>query len=147
MDEFSANIEKKFLLQFPELAAHCGEVANKYAVAFEVKIPSPASHTKRTLILETFNAEITVYFDSYHAHFSEIDGIDPFDNASAFLQKDLSNQYAVVSYWRDEQWCGSAMLAVTSLPLDNADYPYANSIKIRSWLGDYDKVLQCIARD
>lgn len=144
MDEFSENIAKKFQSQFPQWIEYCGEVNNEGTLIFEAKIPSPGGGA--FLELETFNEEVTIYFDSYHAHFDNFGESEAYDDALVFFQKIVANEYAVVSYWRDSQWSGSQLVPISELPTGNEEYPYANLIRICSWFGNYDNEIHCEPR-
>ncbi len=146
MDDFPEKIAKKFRSQFPHWAAYCKERDHEGTVLFEVKIPFPNGNEDVFLELDTFNDEVTVYFDSYHAHFDDFGENDAYDDALVLVQKITSNEYVVVSYWRDSQWCGSELVAAINLPTGNEEYPYANLVKICSWHGSYDNEIQCEPR-
>ncbi len=111
-----------------------------------MKIPFPNGNGDVFLELDTFNDEVTVYFDSYHAHFDDFGENDAYDDALVLVQKITSNEYVVVSYWRDSQWCGSELVAAINLPTGNEEYPYANLVKICSWHGSYDNEIHCEPR-
>ncbi|WP_213998159.1 hypothetical protein [Arsukibacterium sp.] len=138
MDEFSEKIANKFRSQFPRWISYCGAVNRDGAVIFEAKIPFPGSKRDAFLTLATDNQEVTVYLDSYHAHFDDFGENNSNSDALVFVQKIISNEYVVVSYWRDSQWCGSEHVPINALPTGNEEYPYANLVKMYSWLGNYD---------
>ena len=146
MDDFSEKIANKFRSQFPQWAEYCEEVDHDGTSIFAVKIPCPNGKGNAVLELDTFNDEVTVYFDSYHAHFDNFGKNDAYEGAVVLVQKIISNEYVIVSYWRDSQWCGSEFIAVSNAPMGNEEYPYANLVKIISWFGNYDNEIRCEPR-
>lgn len=146
MDDFSEKIANRFRSQFPHWAEYSEEVDHEGNSIFAVKIPCPNSKGDAVLELDTFNDEVTVYFDSYHAHFDDFGKNDAYEGALVLVQKIISNEYVIMSYWRDSQWCGSELIAAINLPTGNEEYPYANLVKIFSWFGNYDNEIRCESR-
>lgn len=139
MDEFSKEIEIKFNSRFPGWKKFGRPTTYEGVTIFEAKVPCPSGDSDDLLILDTFNEEVTVSFDAYHAHFDDFGNNDAYDDALEFILQITSEEWAIVSYWLNEQWNGSSLLKVTDLPNDNSDYPAANKIKIKSWSGAFDK--------
>ncbi|WP_160151717.1 hypothetical protein [Microbulbifer sp. ALW1] len=146
MDEFSKKVKTQFIQEFPKWEEFCSTAMDEDEVVFSAKIPNPSGDEDHPLSVDTFRGEVTVAFDAYHAHF--YDFIDPEDeDAASFIKKLISGDRAVVSYWRDDQWCGSNLLPFNELPTSNEDYPYANIIRFRSWSGKYNNEISCTPRD
>ena len=139
MDDFSRKISKLFLEQFPNWSSF----VTKSDEVFEVKIPRPDKLDTPKLEIEAFGDELTVFFGPYHAHFDDYGNNNAFHDASIFIRQLTSNNYAVVSYWRGEQWCGSQIVNINKLPKDNAEYPYSDTITILTWSGDMDANIAC----
>jgi hypothetical protein len=146
MDEFSKKVETQFIEEFPEWKKFCSTEMDEDEVVFSAKVPNPSEDEAQPLSVDTFRGEVTVAFDAYHAHFYEF--IDPDDDDAASLIKELiSGSCAVVSYWRDDQWCGSTLLPANEFPTTNEKYPYANTIRFRSWSGKYNNEISCTPKD
>lgn len=145
MDKFSKNVELEFCHTFPEWKKFCSTAEDGGEIVFSAKIPSPSGKEDQILSVDTFRGEVTVAFDAYHAHF--YDFIDPeTEDAASFIKKLIFPESAVVSYWRDDQWCGSILLASPEFPESNSEYPYANIIRFRSWSGDLNNEIHCIPK-
>jgi len=142
MDEFSKKVSAQIFSRFPEWEC-LAETANDEGVdVLSLKVPSLSDDESCHLTIDTFQGEVTVSFDAYHAHFCEFEG-----EALPFINQLISDDYAVVSYWRGEQWCGSTLLPPDDFPATNKEYPYANRIKIRSWSGKLNDDIKCTPTD
>ena len=146
MDKFSKKVRAEFINAFPEWEKFCSIAMDEGEEVLSVKIPSPSRGEKFPLSLDTCQSEVTVAFDAYHAHFNDFINPEGYD-AISFINELISSDNAVVSYWRDDKWCGSTMLPASNLPTSNEEYPYANLIKIRSWSGSCDNEIQCTSKD
>ena len=142
MDDFSKDIELKFNLRFPEWKIFGQPADYEGVVIFEAKIPCPNGGEEDLLVVDTFNEEVTVSFDAYHAHFDDFGNSDAYDDALELILQITSEEWAVVSYWLDEQWNGSSLVRVSDLPNSNSEYPAANRLKIKSWRGNFDKEIR-----
>ena len=106
-----------------------------------VEVTSPVTaDVKHGLVVDTSNEEITVGFDCYHSHFDEWVGDgESFGTLAAleFIKQVVSERVAVVSWWRDDEWCGSAQLEAGASPAvpSWASSNSFNRIRIRSWKG------------
>jgi len=147
MDDFSKSISEKFKETFPSWAKYCCEKQYEDTFVLEVKIPRPINDGVPFLALDTCDDEVTVSFDSYHAHFSDFGNEKSFDDALNFINKIISEKYAMVSYSRGTNWCGSELIASCNLPQDNSEYPYADTLVIRSWNGSFDQEIECFAKN
>ncbi|KTF09000.1 hypothetical protein [Pseudoalteromonas sp. H103] len=139
MDEFSKEVELKFNSRFPEWEEYGCQTTYEGVTIFEAKVPCPSGDSDDLLILDTFNEEVTVSFDAYHAHFDDFGNNEAYDDALEFILQITSDEWAIVSYWLNEQLNGSSLLKVTDLPIDNSEYPASNKIKIKSWSSSFDQ--------
>ena len=101
---------------------------------------SPSANAMHGLLIKTSNEEITVGFDFYHTHFDDSVGDGTYFGTMAaleFIKQIKSEQLAVMSWWRGDQWCGSSSILATEKPelpswCNRLDI---NRIRIRSWCG------------
>lgn len=142
LDDFSKRIASQVIEKFPQWQSLAKVKEKDGETAFSVTVTPPSGEYEHPLTLHTFLEEVTVAFDAYHAHFWEFDDPDS-EDALTFINQLLSDELPVVSYWRDDQWCGSTVLRESELPSTNAEFPYANRIRIRSWSGQQDRDLPC----
>ncbi|MCG8053813.1 MAG: hypothetical protein JAZ15_21705 [Candidatus Thiodiazotropha endolucinida] len=144
--QFSKEMSQRILEAFPEWRSNAVSDENCGEKYFKLTIDPPSNNTGAPLEIDTYQEEITVAFDAYHSHFSSFEG-DEWENAYTFIKNIISDKYAVVSYWRNEQWCGSWFQKKKSFPNCNEEYPYANKIKIRSWSRELDADIECKPKD
>ncbi len=149
LSQYSKKMSALILGEFPGWKDYAGIDEYNGEVYFNVVVPSPSNNAEGPLRVYTYQDEITVSFDAYHAHFyefkeesSEIED----DDAFSFITKIINGLHAVVSYWHDDQWNGSTLLPEEEFPINNEEYPYANKIKIRSWYGNLDREIECKSR-
>jgi hypothetical protein len=146
LDDFSKEVASQVLERFPEWQSLAGTEHDGEECAFVLRVPAPDGDVEHPLSIDTFRQEVTVAFDAYHAHFMEFEDAAG-DGAYDFVRRLIADEVAVVSYWRDAQWCGSTLLGIHNVPVDNEDYPYANTIRVRSWSGLYNKDIVCKPRN
>lgn len=145
LDEFDHKVAKAVAEAFPDWSGLATIEESDEERAFFLSVMPPSHNVTYPLRIDTFGGEVTVSFEYYHAHFDEFaDGTD--QDAVSFVRKIVSGQCAVVSYWRDDEWCGSLLQDQGSIPTSNEEYPYANCIHIRSWTGAIDNDIKCISR-
>ena len=147
LTEFSEEVKAQFIELFPFLLKLEHEIIEDEENTFYIKIKAPSPNSEFPLYIDTYCDEVTVGFDAYHAHFNEFFGDSEYETAFEFINKIISDEFSIVSYWREEQWCGSSLLRKESFPTTNDDYPFANTIKIRSWSGALDSEIKCVPRD
>jgi hypothetical protein len=146
LDDFDRGVAQAVGSAFPEWMPFAAVEESNGERAFVVSIEPPSRNVIYPLRIDTFGGEVTVSFDSYHAHFTEFcDGTA--QDALTLIKKITSGVYAIASYWRDDQWCGSVLLDGETVPDDNEEYPYASLIRVRSWTGAFDSDIACIPRD
>lgn len=145
LDEFDRKVAQEVGTVFPDWLALATVEEIEGERAFVVSVEPPSQNVTYPLRVDTCGGEVTVSFEYYHAHFYEFcDGTD--QDAVSLIRQITSGKYAAVSYWRDDQWCGSALLEASKLPSNNNEYPYANRIHLRSWTGTLDNDIACTPR-
>jgi hypothetical protein len=145
LDEFSKSVSMQIEMRFPEWADLAQVEENDGNCALAITVQPPSKAISYPLRIDTWGEEVTVSIESYHAHFFEFeDGTE--SDALTFVKRIIGGKFAIVSYWRDEQWCGSHMLTAEHLPTNNDEHPYANRIRICSWDGALDKDIECVPR-
>lgn len=145
LDAFGRKVAKDVTEAFPEWSDLATVEVSDGERAFVVSVMPPSRNVTYPLRIDTFGGEVTVSFEYYHAHFNEFaDGTD--HDAFSFAKKIISGQCAVVSYWRDDEWCGSLLQEQGTISTNNEEFPYANRIHIRSWTGVLDNDIKCIPR-
>jgi len=150
LSQYSKEMSAQILEEFPNWREQAGTNEHNGEKYFDLRVVPPSSNIESPLRIYTYQDELTISFDAYHAHFFEFKENDDEikdDDAFSFIKRIISDSYAVVSYWRDDQWCGSTLLPEEEFPINNAEYPYANKIKIRSWSGRLDENIKCEAKN
>lgn len=106
-----------------------------------VEVPAPPeAKVEHGLVIDTSNEEVTVGFDCYHTHFDDWVGDgEHFGTHAAlqFISQVVSERVAVVSWWFNDVWRGSAQLDGDAKP-DVPDWvrkDAINRIRVRSWRG------------
>jgi hypothetical protein len=128
--------------QWRDLVAHDRSAHGAYLV-LRVEAPA-AAETEHGLLIHTDNDEITISFDYYHAHFdswNEFNGTQATDSALEFVRCLVGEEVAVLSWWWNDQWQGSAHVEV---PGDVAPPSWANAgswnrVRVRSWNGTHNR--------
>lgn len=146
LDRYSKRIATQIFNRFPHWKEFASISEYKGDKALSVKVIPPSGIENNSLRINTFRQEVSVSFNSYHVHFGEFDTEEqPY--ALTLVNQLIAEAHCVVSYWRDEQWCGSILLPESDFPSTNSEYPYANKIKIQSWAGRLDREVDCIPKD
>ncbi|QEY12197.1 hypothetical protein [Cellvibrio sp. KY-YJ-3] len=147
LTEFSNEVKTQFFESFPALVKLEHKIVENEECAFCIEIKAPSPKAEHPLCIDTSGEEVTVSFDAYHAHFNEFFGESEYGTAFEFITQIIGGEFAVVSYWRESQWCGSSLLRKENFPINNENYPYANKIQIRSWAGNLDSEIECVPRN
>ena len=141
MDNFSVNASEVLFSEFPKWRGLARvERADDGAefLIIEVAAP-PEADAAFGLVIDTANEEITVGFDHYHAHFDSFVGDgEHFGTKAAleFIKQILSERVAVVSWWSDETWRGSAQTEAGKAPsVPTWTAGGTNRVRVRSWRG------------
>jgi hypothetical protein len=141
LDPYSLEIRNALLARFPEWLAYCREEPGpegESSLIIDVP-PPPESGAARGLRITTEDEEITVGFDSYHAHYDVLGPCDDPAEPTAldFIEGLLSERIAVVSWWHGERWLSSAQLHAGEL-LELPRWVDASAqveARVRSWRG------------
>ena len=145
MDTFALIPNEQLFAAFPEWRALArrerAEDGSSYI--FIHVLPPPAAKVHDGLLIHASDDEIAVSFDFYHAHFYALtDDGEHFGTLAAieFIKQILSERVAVVSWWLDDAWRGSAQLQAATSPeppwwLDAGSF---NRIRVRSWRGSFN---------
>ena len=131
----SAAFAECLFLAYPEWE---GLANNLDGGAFKVEIPQPG--TDRTLWSDTQDAEITVGYDHYHAHFGPFLGLSDqesitqaMDEIRAIVQEDM----VVMNSFRDGKWVQSML----GRPDKSVVTQPGGTTHIYSWLGTHNRTL------
>lgn len=152
MNEFSIDAAEELFAAFPEwkklARSESAEDGTEYLV---IEVPSPPeAQVEHGLLINTANSEITVGFDCYHSHFDQWVGDgENFGTQAAleFIKQIVSERVAVVSWWHDNEWCGSAQSEAGSFPEAPtwAKQSSFNRVRVRSWKGSLNADI-CVAQ-
>ncbi len=71
LSQYSKEMSALILGEFPSWKEYAGIDEYNGEVYFNVAVPSPSSKIESQLRVYTYQDEITVSFDAYHAHFFE----------------------------------------------------------------------------
>jgi hypothetical protein len=101
---------------------------------------APEANVEYGLTIDTAGGEITVGFDYYHSHFDEWVGDgEHFGTKAAleFIRQIVSEEVAVASWWKGNEWKGSTQIAAGEEPKMTwmADF---DRIRVRSWKGTHN---------
>jgi hypothetical protein len=144
LSHFSKLVAVRLFESFPQWAYLQNSMAVNAAGEFSLRVPPPStSSADLPLVIDTHGDRINIAFDAYHTRFKVFSDPCEYDGAKAAIQNLISDHYAVVSFWNNDEWCGSALYDENHLPTDNIQYPHANKIKIRSWSGALDDEIIC----
>jgi hypothetical protein len=140
MDPFSEQCAKELFDAFPAWRSSAREERDTDGSSYLVIeiAPPPEARVERALIVHTDNDEVTVGFDFYHSHCDSCFGDDDHFGTTAavpFIRQLLTERIAVVSWWFDDAWRGSAQIEAGSVPTPHAGIKPFNRVRVRSWKG------------
>lgn len=143
LDDYSSSVASELFADFPEWQQFAREESNENGAGYLViEVPAPnASQVSQGLVITTCDAEVTVYFDSYHSHFETwrpATPVDDFWSALPFVQGLLNESIAVASWWNGDQWLGSCQARDGQLPDKWHPHKYT-LIRVRSWNGTHSE--------
>ena len=147
LTEFSREVKAQFFETFPLLLNLEYKITENEENTFCIEIKAPSSSGELYLMIDTSGEEVTVSFGSYHAHYNDLLGQYVYGSAVGLINKIISSECAIVTYWREDKWFGSSLLNKENFPIDNENQPYASKIEIRSWLGNFDIDIECVPRN
>jgi hypothetical protein len=139
MDAHSLNAASELFALFPEWRALArtekGEDGTEFLLV-DVTPPLEAN-VEYGLTIDTAGGEVTVGFDYYHSHFDAWVGDgEHFGTKAAleFIRQIVSEEVAVASWWKGEEWRGSTQVPAGEKPKMTwmADF---DRIRVRSWRG------------
>jgi hypothetical protein len=142
MSPFSLRIREEVLISFPEWAPYVAEETWKNSPPYlVVTVPPPTdADTEQPLRISTWDEEVTVDFDYYHAHFDRWTakpGDTRHQSALMYVQDLLAERLAVASWWQDSHCkvCAQMQPGGSLKPSINIGY---NRIRVRSWNGTHN---------
>jgi len=107
---------------------------------FVTVIPPESSKAEHPLIIDTDDDEVTIGFDSYHAHFHWPDFDEEYGNPLRFIDDVVGERLVVVSIWSGEDWALSTTLDAAKSVDEISRIPQSATIaKLRSWTGRYSR--------
>ncbi len=112
------------------------------AGAYMVEVESPNENASASLWISTQDEEITVGFDAFHSHFETWhfeSEVVAFSEALALAKDIVTEKQVVASWWKDEKWSGSQLIARGEEVNRSERTPADTCLRIRSWTGKYDR--------
>lgn len=139
MGPFSLRIRDEVLASFPEWGSFAVEETYKGSEPYlVVAVPPPsASKTDLPLRISTWDEEVTVDFDYYHAHFDRWnpdEGDDRHKSALLFVRAILEEQVGAISWWQGDlcKVCSQHEPGESLQPRFKVAY---STVRVRSWRG------------
>jgi hypothetical protein len=140
LNDFSRGIAGLLFAKYPHWRTHAKvEQAQRGAGYLSVQVPAPASSAAaHGLTVSTEDEVVTVGFDWFHTHFYAGVGDGErlgTDYAFHFIEELLSERFAVISWWQDDQCTtySTTRNGKNAMP-DDLIGPH-NRVRIRSWHG------------
>jgi len=113
--------------------------------ALLVEVPCPAGAAGYGLFITTSEWEISVGFgENFHTRFGSSGDDAPgdfYDDAIRFIQDFVDERIVVATAWQDNEWMGAWKLDRRLESLDEVEAEPEVEVKIRSWLGTWDRDL------
>jgi hypothetical protein len=139
LSPFSVRIREEVLAAFPEWQAFSLEETYKGSTPYLIVtvLPPPEAQTDLPLRISTWDEEISVDFDYYHAHFDRWipeKNDDRHKSALLFVRSVLEEKVAAASWWQEElcKLCAQLEPGATLQPPFNISY---SRVRVRSWRG------------
>ena len=114
--------------------------------ALLVEVPRPVDGSTHGLFITTSEWEISVGFgENFHTRFGtsgEPASGNFYAEAMQFLSDFVAERLVVAIAYQDNEWLGSWKIHLNKESLDEVTVGPGETIKIRSWLGTYDRELQ-----
>ena len=114
--------------------------------ALLVEVPRPVDGSSHGLFITTSEWEISVGFgENFHTRFGtsgEPAGGNFYADALAFIADFVDEQTVVAIAYQDKASLGSWKIDLAAESIDEVEVGPGETVKIRSWLGTYDRELQ-----
>ena len=139
MSPFSLRVKDEVIASFPEWQTFAKEETYKGSSPYLViTVPPPtAANTELPLRISTWDDEVTVDFDYYHAHFDRWNP-QAQDNrhtsALLYVQSLLNEQVAVASWWQSDLCKMASQFDAGSSLQPSLKIAYSR-VRVRSWRG------------
>ena len=139
MDAHSLNSASELFALFPQWRTLARTEKAEDGTEFLIVdvAPPPEANVRHGLMIDTAGGEVTVSFDHYHCHFDDWVGDgEHFGTAAAleFIRQIVNEEVAVASWWKGEEWRGSAQVAAGQKPEMHWAEDF-DRIRVRSWKG------------
>ncbi len=114
--------------------------------ALLVEVPRPVDGSGHGLFITTSEWEISVGFgENFHTRFGttgESSIGDFYELALKFIADFVEEKLVVAIAYQEKEWLGSWKIDLETESLDEVEVGSGEMVKIRSWLGTYDRELQ-----
>ena len=114
--------------------------------ALLIEVPRPVDGSEHGLFITTSEWEISVGFgENFHTRFGtsgEPATDDFYGDALRFLTAFVVESLVVAIAYQDKEWLGSWKIDLDHESLDEVEVGPGETVKIRSWLGTFDRELQ-----
>jgi hypothetical protein len=102
LDDYSAKARAALLAAHPDWQPYVSAYPDKETNSSYVLVTIPCpSDPKRALHLYIADDEVTVSFDMYESHFSEL------SSAIEFTEQLMREDLLIASFWKQNEWTGS----------------------------------------
>jgi hypothetical protein len=141
MDPFSRRISAEILSTHPDWAVYSrSETWKGSDEYFVVEIAPPAASDTLPLRVSTWDDEVTVDFDYYHAHFERWmpkPGDTKFQSALLYVRALTAEELGAASWWDGDlcKLCGPYERGAPLQPPFSASF---TRVRVRSWNGGFD---------
>ena len=114
--------------------------------ALLVEVPRPVDGSDHGLFITTSEWEVSVGFgENFHTRFGtsgEPSADDFYEEALKFLTDFVAERLVVAIAYQDKEWLGSWKIDLDKESLEEVEVGPGETVKIRSWLGNFDRELQ-----
>lgn len=148
LNDHSRQFAHRIFRQWPEWMKHARfdpyEDFEKEALLVEV--PRPVDGSRHGLFITTSEWEISVGFgENFHTRFGtsgeETKG-NFYQEALDFIAAFVEERLVVAIAYQEKEWLGSWKIELEKESLEEVEVGPGELVKIRSWLGTYDRELQ-----
>ena len=114
--------------------------------ALLVEVPRPVDGSSHGLFITTSEWEVSVGFgENFHTRFGtsgEATEGNFYETALGFLADFVEEKVVVAIAYQDKEWLGSWKIDLDKESLDDLEAGPGETVKVRSWLGTHDRVIQ-----